>query len=99
MLGKPRSNPTYFSAPNGCGSYDFKIDFEKLKMHGVTKCCNEHDTCYATCNEKKIDCDNEFKKCLLNFCNDKKKQIKIDLLESSKYYLSISLIKLLNEKT
>ncbi|RNA18370.1 group XIIA secretory phospholipase A2 [Brachionus plicatilis] len=79
---KPKSNPDHLPTPNGCGSYDFRIDFDRLNMHDITKCCNEHDTCYATCNKKKQDCDNLFRKCLLNFCDVKQKQIKINLLES-----------------
>lgn len=51
-------------------------------MHDVTKCCNEHDNCYATCNNKKKDCDNLFRKCLLKFCNDQKVKIKVNLVES-----------------
>lgn len=93
FLEKPKSNPDHLPIPNGCGSYDFRIDFDRLNMHDITKCCNDHDTCYATCNKKKQDCDNLFRKCLLNFCDVKQKQIKINLLESGMYHFFRFLLK------
>lgn len=34
----------------------------------MTKCCNNHDVCYDTCNKEKELCDLEFKRCLYKYC-------------------------------
>lgn len=38
-------------------------------MPGFTKCCNEHDICYGTCNKSKMTCDEDFRKCLVDYCS------------------------------
>ena len=40
-------------------------------------CCNEHDKCYDTCNEKRDKCDQDFKVCLLTSCETKAKGEKL----------------------
>ncbi len=40
-------------------------------MPGFTECCNEHDICYTTCNNRKRMCDFEFEKCLKEACKKK----------------------------
>lgn len=49
---------------NGCGSagMDLKDGW------GLTKCCDEHDFCYSTCNSKRSTCDRDFASCMENVC-------------------------------
>lgn len=35
----------------------------------MTNCCYQHDICYNNCGMKKEKCDNEFLKCLYDYCN------------------------------
>lgn len=66
---------------NGCGSsswmndsFNFikdKIGFDAAK--NVINCCNKHDICYSSCQGYKIrkrECDNIFKECNMQACND-----------------------------
>ncbi|CAB1327316.1 unnamed protein product [Coregonus sp. 'balchen'] len=39
------------------------MDFD-IGIPSLTKCCNQHDRCYDTCNRDKHDCDDEFQECL-----------------------------------
>ena len=34
----------------------------------IEECCNHHDRCYDTCNNKRKQCDEQFNKCLNTFC-------------------------------
>lgn len=34
----------------------------------MTKCCDQHDICYDTCNNVKEKCDLDFKRCLYKYC-------------------------------
>lgn len=60
----------YRPSHNGCGSYGFQFDFDELNLYGFNECCNVHDVCYGTCNNLKINCDLDFKQCLLNRCKE-----------------------------
>lgn len=62
--------------PNGCGSYGFNIDFDKYgNIKGFNECCNQHDTCYRTCNNTKVSCDKSFYSCLKTSCLDNDKYL------------------------
>ena len=65
---KPRPNTRYLSKvkPDGCGAYGFKLFLSHLKE--LESCCNDHDTCYSTCNKDKKQCDVTFDKCLREYC-------------------------------
>ncbi|KAH9498399.1 hypothetical protein Btru_008181 [Bulinus truncatus] len=65
---KPYPNPKHVPSTNGCGSFGLKFD-SHIKIKDVTKCCDEHDYCYDTCNKSKEKCDSNFKKCLTGLCN------------------------------
>ncbi|XP_060943589.1 group XIIB secretory phospholipase A2-like protein isoform X2 [Limanda limanda] len=60
--------------PNGCSSslVGFQLD---LGVPVMTKCCDQHDLCYDTCGTSKLDCDAEFRSCLLNICSDLRKSL------------------------
>nr|CAD7593942.1 unnamed protein product [Timema genevievae] len=49
--------------------FDAAISSEQLPMGEMTKCCDEHDICYDTCNQAKEHCDYEFKNCLYKICD------------------------------
>ena len=34
-----------------------------------SNCCAGHDNCYETCGREKKDCDDEFKKCMVDACH------------------------------
>lgn len=46
-----------------------KINQEYLPLVEMTKCCDQHDICYDTCNSDKEKCDLEFKRCLYKYCD------------------------------
>ncbi|KAJ7407492.1 caspase 6 [Willisornis vidua] len=64
------------SPPNGCGSPLFGVHFD-IGIPSMTKCCNQHDRCYDTCNNKKNDCDEQFQSCLSKICRDVQKTLGI----------------------
>ncbi|KAJ8679955.1 hypothetical protein QAD02_015742 [Eretmocerus hayati] len=64
----PKPNRNHRPHSNGCGSLGIEIDQEYLPLEEMTKCCNEHDICYDTCNLDKEKCDIEFKRCLYKYC-------------------------------
>ena len=73
----PIARSNYKPNTNGCGSYGIIIDFETSNFtKGFTDCCNTHDTCYAICNKKQSECDNEFLECLLGKCSLKENRLK-----------------------
>lgn len=41
----------------------------------MTKCCDEHDICYSTCNKDKEVCDVDFKRCLYKYCEGYEKNV------------------------
>nr|CAD7449706.1 unnamed protein product [Timema bartmani] len=51
------------------------ISSEQLPMGEMTKCCDEHDICYDTCNQAKEHCDYEFKNCLYKICDKYEKTV------------------------
>ncbi|XP_014065066.2 group XIIA secretory phospholipase A2-like isoform X2 [Salmo salar] len=62
------------SPPNGCGSPLLGFQFD-IGIPSLTKCCNQHDRCYDTCNRDKHDCDNEFQECLETICRRLQKML------------------------
>jgi hypothetical protein len=64
----PKPNPNSESSYNGCGSYNFNINFEQYDMGDFDKCCNIHDMCYSGCNNPKLDCDKALSGCLNSAC-------------------------------
>nr|XP_014272967.2 group XIIA secretory phospholipase A2 [Halyomorpha halys] len=69
--GKAVKNKYYKPVSNGCGPLGLEID-ANLPYPEMTKCCNEHDLCYGTCNVDKDNCDLAFKKCLYKICDTAK---------------------------
>ncbi|XP_074097772.1 phospholipase A2 group XII [Cotesia typhae] len=67
VTAKPDRN--HVSQSNGCGSLGIEINQEYLPLSEMTKCCDEHDICYDTCNSDKEKCDLEFKRCLYKYCD------------------------------
>eukprot|EP00794_Sanderia_malayensis_P016617 gene16617-18307_t len=63
---KPLANPKHTPTSNGCGSMGLQLDTSD--MPGMRECCDVHDKCYDTCNNYKIQCDEEFRSCLSNVC-------------------------------
>ena len=56
---------THTHTPNGCLLLP-QVDISDFPhMH---KCCDEHDKCYDTCNQDKIECDSKFHSCLNQDC-------------------------------
>lgn len=53
----------------------------------MTKCCNAHDICYDTCNNKKEVCDIEFKRCLYQYCSNYKGAIGEPMVKGNLYIL------------
>lgn len=66
---KPVRNRNHIPSSDGCGSLGFEISTEYLPIEQMTKCCDNHDICYDTCNSGKEVCDLEFKRCLYNYCD------------------------------
>ena len=71
----PKPNRNHVPKADGCGALGLKIDNTYLPIGEMSKCCNEHDICYDTCNSHKDVCDIEFKHCLYRYCDDNKKVI------------------------
>uniref|UniRef100_A0A4W5Q3K6 Phospholipase A2, group XIIA n=1 Tax=Hucho hucho TaxID=62062 RepID=A0A4W5Q3K6_9TELE len=72
---KPEPRPGYKPhPPNGCGSPLFGFQFD-IGIPSLTKCCNQHDRCYDTCNRDKHDCDDEFQECLETICGRLQKML------------------------
>ncbi|KAF2901628.1 hypothetical protein ILUMI_04553 [Ignelater luminosus] len=66
---RPTPNRNHVPKANGCGALGLSIDTKYLPVNEMTKCCNAHDICYDTCNNKKEVCDIEFKRCLYQYCS------------------------------
>lgn len=66
---KPVRNRNHIPSSDGCGSLGIEISTEYLPIEQMTKCCDNHDICYDTCNSGKEVCDLEFKRCLYNYCD------------------------------
>lgn len=65
-------NRNHVPKSDGCGSVGFEVASEYLPLVEMTKCCDNHDICYDTCNSGKESCDLEFKRCLYNYCESYK---------------------------
>uniref|UniRef100_A0A673ZV11 Phospholipase A2 group XIIA n=1 Tax=Salmo trutta TaxID=8032 RepID=A0A673ZV11_SALTR len=63
------------SPPNGCGTPLLGFQVIDIGIPSLTKCCNQHDRCYDTCNRDKHDCDNEFQECLETICRRLQKML------------------------
>uniref|UniRef100_A0A1B6GL72 Group XIIA secretory phospholipase A2 n=1 Tax=Cuerna arida TaxID=1464854 RepID=A0A1B6GL72_9HEMI len=68
----PKKNKYHKPTSNGCGVPALKIDSQLLPLSEMTKCCDQHDICYGTCNRDKDECDLAFKKCLYRLCDSSK---------------------------
>ncbi|KAK9504821.1 hypothetical protein O3M35_009001 [Rhynocoris fuscipes] len=66
--GKAVKNKYHKPVANGCGPAGLEVNIENLPSPEMTKCCNEHDICYSTCNTDKEKCDIDFRKCLYKIC-------------------------------
>ncbi|XP_011301579.1 group XIIA secretory phospholipase A2 [Fopius arisanus] len=64
----PKPNKNHVPQSNGCGSLGIEISSEYLPLSEMTKCCDQHDICYDTCNNDKEKCDLEMKRCLYKYC-------------------------------
>ncbi|KAF5286972.1 hypothetical protein FQR65_LT12370 [Abscondita terminalis] len=71
----PKPNRNHVAKADGCGALGLKIDSSSLPIGEMSKCCNEHDICYDTCNSNKEACDLDFKRCLYQYCETYKKNI------------------------
>lgn len=69
----------------------FQIDPQYIPFEGMTKCCNEHDYCYGTCNKDKEKCDAAFKRCLYDICDKLKSKVP-DVIKTGKFLKVISVI-------
>ncbi|XP_067671721.1 group XIIA secretory phospholipase A2-like [Haliotis asinina] len=67
VCAKPKPKKRDKPRSNGCGSFGLELDTSALPA--VTKCCDNHDYCYDTCNNDKVKCDDDFKDCLNNVCD------------------------------
>jgi Group XII secretory phospholipase A2 precursor (PLA2G12) len=56
---------------NGCGAASFWPGINQIAnfLTGFEDQCNNHDYCYSTCSETKIDCDLEFRDMMYSKCN------------------------------
>ncbi|XP_014214931.1 group XIIA secretory phospholipase A2 [Copidosoma floridanum] len=64
----PKADWNHKPSYDGCGSLGIDVDQQYLPLEQMTKCCNDHDVCYDTCNSDKEKCDLEFKRCLYKYC-------------------------------
>lgn len=78
----PKRNKYYKAATNGCGPEGAKVDNAYLPFDGMTKCCNEHDICYGTCNKDKDECDLSFKRCLYRICDNNKQLKEVEFIRT-----------------
>ncbi|RZF43392.1 hypothetical protein LSTR_LSTR001653 [Laodelphax striatellus] len=78
----PKRNKYYKAATNGCGPEGAKVDNAYLPFDGMTKCCNEHDICYETCNKDKDECDLSFKRCLYRICDNNKQLKEVEFIRT-----------------
>lgn len=71
----PKSNRNHIPTANGCGSLGLQITSDYLPVGDMTKCCDNHDICYDTCNNNKEVCDMEFKRCLYKYCDNQQSKV------------------------
>jgi len=81
---RPKKNKYHTPRSNGCGVPGMEIDLTALSLHDMTKCCDQHDICYGTCNNDKDECDLAFKKCLYKFCDNSKGKLPEDFVTGCK---------------
>ncbi|KAK7592725.1 hypothetical protein V9T40_007477 [Parthenolecanium corni] len=80
---KPVPNRYHVPRSNGCGVAELRIP-KYIPINRFEKCCDEHDICYATCNEKQQFCDAKLKKCLYGICASLEKYLSVDFLKGCK---------------
>ncbi|XP_018323845.1 group XIIA secretory phospholipase A2 [Agrilus planipennis] len=81
---KPVPNRNHIPKGNGCGSLGLKIDSQYLPVGEMTKCCDQHDICYDTCNKDKELCDLEFRRCLYKYCESYKPTVGETIVKTCK---------------
>ncbi|XP_022920600.2 group XIIA secretory phospholipase A2 [Onthophagus taurus] len=81
---QPRPNKNHVPKADGCGSLGLSIKSEFLPIADMTKCCDDHDICYDTCNKDKEMCDIEFKKCLYRYCDKYQKSVGENVVKGCK---------------
>ncbi|KAK0079505.1 hypothetical protein PV325_001169 [Microctonus aethiopoides] len=64
----PKPDKNHLPQSDGCGSLGLEINSDYLPLSEMTKCCDQHDICYDTCNNVKEKCDLDFKRCLYKYC-------------------------------
>ena len=62
----PVPDPNREPTPNGCGPSNFPLT---TPSDSFLECCNEHDICYETCGNSKIQCDLDFYECMFCSCD------------------------------
>ncbi len=65
------ANPIMFIDPKGLACGAAGSDWVVPDSPGgfdYTRCCEEHDKCYADCNKTKEQCDEEFRECMYRRC-------------------------------
>ncbi|XP_060782598.1 group XIIA secretory phospholipase A2-like isoform X3 [Neoarius graeffei] len=65
--GMPFPRPGHNPSHNGCSTPLFGFYFD-IGIPSITNCCNQHDRCYDTCGQRKLDCDKQFQVCLKTIC-------------------------------
>lgn len=80
----PERDKYHTPAADGCGSFGIHIPAENMPIAELTRCCNEHDVCYDTCNREKEKCDYTFKSCLYGICEKYKETVGPELLSACK---------------
>lgn len=74
---------------DGCGTHRQKFTYWFIhavgEAFGFTPACNDHDTCYGTCNSMKMSCDSYFFTEMINSCertwiSDERKHITCSLV-------------------
>ena len=73
QTGNPVANTLYDARndTNGCGTAGMNVHMDSAYSDEITACCNAHDVCYGTCNERKESCDSAFAACMAAVCDNK----------------------------
>ncbi|XP_045036452.1 group XIIA secretory phospholipase A2 [Daphnia magna] len=77
-------NPLHKPESNGCGSFGYRWNEEKLPLKELEECCHTHDFCYDDCGADKDLCDLHFKKCLYKVCSSREEDLSMLFMKACK---------------
>lgn len=59
------------SSIGGCKLFNLRIGRQDLPIGELEFCCSSYDLCYSRCDMSKLNCDSQFRTCLISMCKQK----------------------------